>query len=96
MYNEMKSIVLSGLLLASFTASAADMTNSDKQLLEAYRYQVPANSWFKAKMKPKFQVQYQAKQPAVPVVPKAKSNTSVAKSLEPAPALPFWQDIPAR
>ncbi|QTR51127.1 hypothetical protein [Candidatus Thiothrix anitrata] len=66
--------------------------------MAAYRYQAPANSWYAAKIKPKFAVRAKAReeQPAAAVTPPADPmNTPAARNIDPPRALPFWREIPA-
>lgn len=84
------------LLLAGSAAVYAEGTATGSASMEAYRYTVPANSWFKAKIKPGLKAP--PPKPAAGAettsAPATTGDTPIAKSPEPPIALPFWKDIP--
>lgn len=89
------------LFVASFSAASialAEGTAVDP--MAAYSYQAPANSWYAAKIKPKFAIRAKVReeQPAAVVVtpPVDPMNTPVARNIDPPRALPFWHEIPAK
>lgn len=83
------------LLLAGSVAVYAEEAPTGGASMEAYRYTVPADSWFKAKIKPGLKTSPAASAETTPA-PAATADTPVAKSPEPPIALPFWKDIPVQ
>lgn len=104
------SMLAVSLVICSSPAAAEEYTYTTTTfdpVLEAYRYTVPANSWYSAKVKPKLNMQVEAKAPVVAQPPVSQptataapfldeniANSAIAKSPESVRALPFWQDIP--
>lgn len=76
----------------------AENTYNPADPMAEYIYDIPANSWYAAKVKPKMKMRAEARSGQTytpPPSPAAYDNSPVAHQPEPMQALPFWADIPA-
>ena len=95
----MKSPALLSVILSLVSFSATSMALAEGAAVDpmaAYSYQAPANSWYAAKIKPKFAMRAKVReaQPAAVTPPVDPMNTPVARNIDPPRALPFWSEIP--
>ena len=96
-----KEIALAGMLAFVCTGLAyAEDSTTAADPMASYYYRVPANTWYAAKVKPKFDMRAKARlkpdQPVAPVAAPDPVNTPVARPIEPPRALPFWHELPAQ
>lgn len=90
------------------TLAHAENTTPAVDPMAAYIYEIPANSWYSAKIKPKMKLQAEARSgqaytppPATTPPPPATTDNDIANSPiahkpEPMRALPFWEDTPVK
>ncbi len=91
------------LLLCGTVSTVANAENTPPAVdpMAAYIYDIPANSWYAAKIKPKMKAQAEARSgqaytPPPPAPDADIANSPIARKPEPMRALPFWEDMPAK
>lgn len=95
-----KALLIMGgaiLLLSGLGNTAyAENTDNSSDLMADYLYDIPANSWYAAKVKPKMKAKIHSEWAYTP--PPSTygytDNSPVAHKPEPIQALPFWNDLP--
>lgn len=99
-----KTLLVAGSTTALLLCQLGSVTNAESTYsavdpMAAYIYDIPANSWYAAKIKPKMKARPETNSGQVYIPPANTSggyadNNPAAYKPEPMQALPFWNDIP--